>query len=140
MFTSVTASAAKLANVAFAMLVAGSLVAVASASNETGASWNNTAGQGDPLWAQRTLASSSRTEVARVVSTEVADVVVLGGGHNEGFRDGMACEIVRNGELVAELMIVRCEAQRAAALITALKTDTGIVPGDVARIKTVHLF
>lgn len=96
--------------------------------------------QTGPLWAQRPLVSSSRALVARVVATATADVVLLEGGHNEGFRDGMACEIFRGNELIAELMIVHCETERSAALITALRADTGIHPGDVANIKTVHSF
>lgn len=127
--------------VASAVLMGACVLAVADSANETG-SVAAVAGQGSgsPIWAQSPLFSSSRAVVSRIVSTATADVVVLGGGHNEGLREGMACEIYRHNELIAELMIVRCKTESSAALITALKADTGIVPGDVAKIKTVHTF
>lgn len=126
---------------AFVVLAAVSLAsgafAVVAGEGHTSAAQQ---GQGTPAWAQRPLVSSSRAAVAKVVPTATADVVLLAGGHNEGFRDGMACEVYRGNELIAELMIVHCETERSAALITALKADMGIVPGDVANIKTVHPF
>lgn len=127
-----------IAFVATAFAVAAGNLTVVTANAEIAAAGQT--GQGSPLWAQRSLSSSSRAAVAKVVSTATADVVLLGGGHNEGFRDGMACEVYRGDQLIAELMIVRCETERSAALITALKAGTGIVPGDVANIKTVHPF
>lgn len=131
-------------SIAFAALALASLAnalcaQMANAGNTT-VEQIRAAGQGSPVWAQRPLVSSSRAAVAKVVSTATADIVLLGGGHNEGFREGMACEVYRGSELIAELMIVHCETERSAALITALKADMGIVPGDVANIKTVHPF
>lgn len=126
--------------IAFAVLACLLPVAgVANGANETGRSEAG-AGQGTPSWAQRSLSSSGRTHVASVVSTAVADVVLLSGGYTEGFREGMVCEIRRSNAVVAELIIVRCEAGRSAALITALMADTGIAPGDLATIKTVYSF
>lgn len=77
--------------------------------------------------------------VAEVRATEVADIVVLAGGFDQGFRQGMRCEVRRDGEIIAILVLAEVGAARSAALILDLADGKSIQPGDFVRLQTFRL-
>lgn len=90
-----------------------------------------------PLWTLAPLSGTSEAlrKVARVEPTAYGDIVVLTAGQGQGFRPGMACMVVRDGQKVADIVIVRVHEDRSAALILA----AGKAPqsGDTVKVKTL---
>jgi hypothetical protein len=82
--------------------------------------------------------SANAAPVLEVMPTLAADVVMLGGGLNEGLRRGMLCRIVRGAETIGEIIIIESRSDRAAGLILDLSGTTSIQAGDIARIKTIQ--
>jgi len=90
-----------------------------------------------PAWVDEPIEPSGRARVA-TVSEGKADVVLLDGGLYQGFHTGVNCVIQRNEKTVAWLVIVKCETDRSAALITnQLATVTPPMSGDEVRIATM---
>ncbi|HEY5552752.1 MAG TPA: hypothetical protein VIK52_12745 [Opitutaceae bacterium] len=82
-----------------------------------------------PVVATSTL--SVRTlRVATVANAGAADLVVLDGGHSDGWRQGMAATVERNGTEVAQVRIAELRRDRAVALITSLTPGSAIQAGD----------
>lgn len=77
-------------------------------------------------------------DVLGIHSTATADLVLVRGGFDSGFRNGIMC-LVRDGdEDVAEIMLVDVRDNCAAALITSLEDGRVIEPGHLVRIKAVR--
>ena len=79
---------------------------------------------------------SGVTAVLSVVSTREADLVLLGGGAEEGFGRGMVCSIRRSGELVSEIVLAEVDRRHAVGLIVELFGDYIILAGDRVESKT----
>ncbi|MFP4068772.1 MAG: hypothetical protein ACOCVJ_00560 [Verrucomicrobiota bacterium] len=82
--------------------------------------------------------SPNAARVAKVVPSLDADVVVLNGGREQGFRLGMVCSVRRGLRSVGELIIIESRSDRSAGLILELVDDATIQAGDIARIKTLQ--
>jgi len=89
-----------------------------------------------PAWVSAPLHASGETRVARLVPSGPADIVVLASGLDQGFRIGMPCAVLREGEPVANLVIADTRPEKAAGLITVLAEGKTIEPGDTVRILT----
>lgn len=82
-----------------------------------------------PIVATSTL--SVRTlRVASIANAGAADLVVLDGGHSDGWRQGMTATVERNGATVAQVCIAELRRDRAVALITSLQPESAIQAGD----------
>lgn len=82
-----------------------------------------------PVVATSTL--SVRTlRVASVAVAGAADLVVLDGGHIDGWRQGMSATVVRDDTEIAQLRIAELRRDRAVALITSLEPASAIRAGD----------
>jgi hypothetical protein len=82
-----------------------------------------------PVVATSTL--SVRTlRVASVAVAGAADLVVLDGGHIDGWRQGMSATVVRDGAEIAQVRIAELRRDRAVALITSLEPASAIRAGD----------
>ena len=82
----------------------------------------------------RTVGEARVLEVSALRSVE-ADVVVLGAGLLEGWREGVR-GVIRRGSLeVATVTVVASSERTAAALIDSLATDVRIGAGDTAIVK-----
>ncbi|MCC5839765.1 MAG: hypothetical protein JJT96_06530 [Opitutales bacterium] len=77
--------------------------------------------------------------VAEVRATDAADIVVLAGGFDQGFRQGMRCEVRRDGEVIAVLVIADVGTAKTAGLILDLPAGQSIQPGDLVRLQTFRL-
>lgn len=82
--------------------------------------------------------ASNHGDVLTVYSAEAADIVLLRGGFDSGFRNGMICQVRDGEEEVAEIVLVDVRHNCAAALITHLEDGRTIEPGHLVRIKTVR--
>ncbi len=89
---------------------------------------------GSPAWVG-SLYPVSMGVVARVVSAEQGDIVIVAGGADQGFRPGMQCQIRRDDKLVANLVIASVREERCAALI--LSNEGAPQAGDIVKIKTL---
>ena len=71
-----------------------------------------------------------RTEAARVIDTEITDVVLLKDGLRRGLRTGMQCSVTREEQPIGELILVDVRPEASAALITQLNPGSFIQAGD----------
>ncbi len=92
--------------------------------------------EGNPHFVRGSLIPSGVSSVLSVVSTREADLVLLGGGAEEGFGRGMLCVVRRSGDLVSEIVLAEVDRRRAVGLIVELFGDRTIHPGDRVQIKT----
>ncbi len=76
--------------------------------------------------------------VHEVVSTEVTDLVLVPAGYRDGYRPGMICRVSRDGNGIAEILMVEVRDEASAGIIVALFSEEIIEPGDVIRVKTVQ--
>jgi len=89
-----------------------------------------------PVVATSTL--SVRTlHVASIADAGAADLVVLDGGHADGWRQGMTATVERDGVVIAQLRVAELRRDRAVALITGLEAGASIQPGDRVVVNTV---
>ena len=91
-----------------------------------------------PSFVKGTLYSAKATLVSEVVPTLSADVVLLEGGLEQGFRLGMVCRVSRGMRSIGELVIIESRSDRAAGLILKLDEGSTIQTGDIAQIKTLQ--
>lgn len=82
--------------------------------------------------------ASNRGDVLGVYSASTADLVLLRGGYDAGFRNGMVCVVEDQEETVAEMLLVDVRHNCAAALITNLEDGQVIEAGHQVRIKAVR--
>jgi predicted alpha/beta-hydrolase family hydrolase len=90
-----------------------------------------------PDWVDESLEPTSHAHITRITEG-TADVALLDGGLYQGFRNGVKCVIQRQGATVASLVVVACQENRAAALITE-RENIIIVPGDEVRVSSMSL-
>jgi len=92
-------------------------------------------GQGQPAWVNQPLAPTGRALVRAVAETQAADLVLLNSGLDSGLRAGMQCAIVRDKRLIASIILIKSQPDRAAALIVELEEGQSIQPGDLATLQ-----
>ena len=85
------------------------------------------------------LFPTGEATVAEVRTTEAADIVLLAGGFDRGFRQGMRCEVLRGDDIIAVLVLAEVRAENTAALILDLPAGQSIQSGDFVRIQTFRL-
>ena len=78
--------------------------------------------------------------VLAVESLSLADIVVLEGGYQHGYRPGMLGQVIRAGRPVGDILIIDVRPTRAAATIQSLPQGMSIQPGDVVRPRIVSPF
>lgn len=74
-------------------------------------------------------------EVVEVRAGTLTDLVIVRGGFEAGFRQGMICRVVRGNLEVGELMMVELREDFATALITRLAPRQLIRSGDLTTVK-----
>jgi hypothetical protein len=75
--------------------------------------------------------------VASIVNAGAADLIVLAGGHSDGWRQGMTATVERNGATIAQVCIAELRRDRAVALITSLEPGLVIHAGDRVFVNTL---
>lgn len=90
-----------------------------------------------PAFLFEPLYASNSGAVYGVFETRQADLVLLEGGFDAGFRTGMICLITSTEESVGEVMLVGVRKNCAAAVILNLESGQVIEPGHSVRVKTV---
>ena len=88
-----------------------------------------------PQWVDSLMLPTGMGEVAKVVESDAADIIVMSGGLSEGFRTGMYCRIIRDKQIIASVVIVEARPDQAAALILELEKGETIQSGDIAQIE-----
>ncbi|MGF1451573.1 MAG: hypothetical protein ACFB21_05805 [Opitutales bacterium] len=96
-------------------------------------------GQSEPPFVYEPVLPSAETTVFGVASTEIADVVLLEAGLDQGFRSGALCQVFNGPDAIAEIILVEVRTDRAAGLITALTANQTIESGDTVRLKATSL-
>ncbi len=80
-------------------------------------------------------AAAPAAAVIAVEPTRVADLILLRGGFDSGFRQGMICRVMRGPLEVAEVIVVDLRPAHSAALIVNVAPKQSIRAGDIASIK-----
>jgi hypothetical protein len=75
--------------------------------------------------------ADGKAPVVAVVSARATDLVVLGAGHDRGFRPGTICNVSRDGRALGAVVIAEAGLSRSVALILSLDAQTGILAGDL---------
>lgn len=81
--------------------------------------------------------ASNEGSVYGVYEARHADLVLLQGGFDSGFRTGMVCRVADGEADVGELMLVEVRNNCAAGIILHLESGKIIEEGHSVRIKTV---
>lgn len=74
-------------------------------------------GSARPTFVGESLEPNGLARVSAVVAGETADLVVLDGGLEAGFRTGMIAQVERGTDRVARLLVVEATPSQAVALI-----------------------
>jgi hypothetical protein len=82
-------------------------------------------------------AATPSAAVVGIEPTRVADLVLLQGGFDVGFRQGMVCRVKRGATDIAEVLLVELRPTCSAALILSVAPKQSIRTGDVASIKVL---
>lgn len=92
------------------------------------------AGQGSlPEWVDAGAEDIIEAGVLAVEELTDADLVILSGGYETGYRAGMVGYIQRDGKDIAEVLLVEVRPQVMAAIIRDLSDGFSIQPGDTFR-------
>jgi len=83
------------------------------------------------------LYASNQGSVYGVSSARHADLVLVQGGFDAGFRAGMVCRVLDEAGEVGEVMLAEVRENCAAAIILQLEAGKLIEAGQTVRIKTV---
>ncbi|MFW5883573.1 MAG: hypothetical protein ACOCVG_04320 [Verrucomicrobiota bacterium] len=83
-----------------------------------------------PPFMTQPLQGTGQAQVALVQSGPTLDVVVLSVGYNEGYEVGMLCEVSREGQPVASLILAEVTEDSAAGLILDLTDAAPIQTND----------
>ncbi len=91
-----------------------------------------------PAFVHQPFYATNTGVVHGVSETSQADLVLIAGGYDSGFRNGMVC-LVRNAEdeVVGEILLVEVRNECAAGVILELESGRVIEPGQAVVIKTV---
>lgn len=92
-----------------------------------------------PSFVAASLAPAGTSGVVKVVEREAADLILLDGGAEAGFREGMLAHVFRGERHIATVLLAAVARDRAVALITDLVPDAAISPGDLVRVQTFQL-
>ena len=75
------------------------------------------------------------------IDTEACvEVITLSAGARSGFVNGTLVEVIRGGEIVAELIVIASDANHSVALITALFQDRPVNIGQTVQLKAIFNF
>ena len=77
--------------------------------------------------------------VAAIEAGDLADLVGISGGLQQGIERGMLLSIYREGRKIGELLVTRSDKDCSAALITQLSPNESLAIGDRATIKVQTL-
>lgn len=91
-----------------------------------------------PAFVGQPLLPTARAEVLSVRAAADVDVVYLSGGYDQGFRNGMECQVARGDDRVATVLLVDVRPSAAAALILSLEPERGVRSGDTVRPKLLN--
>ena len=85
---------------------------------------------GAPDFAVSAGTSVEPGRIVEIVPASGADLVIVKGGFQSGYRNGMAFAAVRGSAVIAELIAVDHTPRFSAMLITSIAADTPLQPGD----------
>jgi hypothetical protein len=88
------------------------------------------------MFEEADLYPTGTSAVTHVVVLDEADLVVLENGVEEGFRTGVTCRVMRDGDRVAEIVLAAVLPHCSVGLITDRPSDERIQPGDWVEINT----
>lgn len=91
-----------------------------------------------PAFVFEPLYADNQGSVYGVYEARQADLVLVKGGFDSGFRRGMVCEVAKNAGQVGEVVLVDVRNNCSAALILDLEPENVIEPDQSVRIKTVN--
>ena len=94
--------------------------------------------EGVPLFVQSSLYPSGEGLVFGLAEASDQDIVLLDNGLDQGFRNGMICQVFRGEHLLGEIILVEVREDRSAGLITSLSGESPIRFNDLVKIKTVQ--
>jgi len=83
--------------------------------------------------------SQDQLLVAAIEFGELADLVAISGGLQQGIERGMLLSVFREGRKIGELLVTRSVKDCSAALITQISPNESLAIGDRATIK-VQIF
>ena len=86
-----------------------------------------------PEWVNSPTADYQPGEVLAIEELSEADLVIVAGGYETGFRSGVVSTVQRNGVAIAEVLIVEVRPRIMAAAIREMAEETSIQPGDIVR-------
>ena len=78
---------------------------------------------GIPAFVSESIYSPNKARIKTIDSNLVADLVILDGGLEQGFRLGMLCSVERRTYPIGELIIIKSESNCSAALILNLEDN-----------------
>lgn len=73
--------------------------------------------------------------IAAIKSGELADLVAVSGGLQQGIERGMLLSVFREGRKIGELLVTRSDEDCSAALITHISPNESLAIGDRATTK-----
>lgn len=115
----------------FCLLLQGILVAGSCVYAEEVAAAKNV-----PAFVNESIYGTNAAIVSAVEPTLSHDLVIMKGGLEQGLRLGMKCRVLRDSQLVGEVIIIESRSDRSAGLILNLTDGFALQAGDVARVKT----
>jgi hypothetical protein len=90
-----------------------------------------------PPFVFESVYASNYGSIYGVSESRHADLVLINGGFDSGFRIGMICRVANGTQEIGEIMLVDVRNHCAAAIIVKLEVGQVISPTDSVRIKTV---
>ena len=91
---------------------------------------------GSPAFMEKPFFDGGEGVVTSVEQISEMDVVFFRGGLSSGFRNGMLCEVLRDTNVIAKMIIVEVKPDTGASLILKLYPEFTIRPGDRIHLKT----
>lgn len=76
--------------------------------------------------------------VTAIEAGELADLVGISGGLQQGIERGMLLSVFRDGRKIGELLVTRTASDCSAALITQISPNESLAIGDRATPKVRH--
>lgn len=76
-----------------------------------------------------------RLLIEAIEAGELADIVAISGGLQQGIERGMLLSVFRDGRKIGELLVTRSESNCSAALITQISPNESLSVGDWATPK-----
>ena len=79
--------------------------------------------------------ASQQMFVSAIEAGELADLVAISGGLQQGIERGMLLSVFRDGRKIGELLVTRAQSNCSAALITQISPNESLTLGDRATPK-----